>query len=101
MHLTPAGKPVKPHTPAAFRKKAEAGFLRANPDARAVGVAFDWKWTSPLCDCKGGPGKFRTGMFHATSPGYGTQVVNANALYPASRSAGGYTLMIRPTGVVR
>lgn len=63
-------------TPAQFRRKAERAFRDANPDAGDMEVT--WERTGPIADCKGGPGRMRSGEFLATAPGFGTVRVFAS-----------------------
>lgn len=62
-------------TPAAFRRKAEAMFRAANPDAPDVSI--EWTRTSrPFRLPAGGTG--RTGAFRATAEGHRPRLVLAS-----------------------
>ena len=64
-----------PKTPAQFRRQAEAGLRRENPDAE---IAFDWKFGPKRCTYPTGLKGF-TGHGTITAEGYGTRTFVASA----------------------
>lgn len=73
-----------PATPAAFRRQAEAGFRRANPDAEVT--VTEWTHGPERVTWADGSTGF-SGLFTATAPGYAPRSVHA--------STGSWGLMVR------
>lgn len=69
--------PAFPKTVAQFRRQAEAGFLRANPDAGA-GLEIAWTFGPQRAVFPTGLSGF-SGVFTASAPGFATKTCVASA----------------------